>query len=77
MIWILSVMLSYGEVDETRMTYLQDMHFISESKCQDYLFTNKVMLVDSLLEEFRNHDEMNLTGFDYFCEGRFVELDEV
>jgi hypothetical protein len=77
MIWILSVMLSYGEVDESRMSYLQDMHFISESKCQDYLFNNKVMLVDSLLEEFRNYNNMKLTGFDYFCESKFVELDEV
>ena len=68
MIWILSVMLSYGEVDESRMSYLQDMHFISESKCQDYLFNNKVMLVDSLLEEFRNYNNMKLTGFDYFSE---------
>ena len=76
MIWILSVMLSYGEVDESRMSYLQDMHFISESKCQDYLFNNKVMLVDSLLEEFRNYNNMKLTGFDYFCESKFVELDE-
>ena len=70
-------MLSYGEVDESRMSYLQDMHFISESKCQDYLFNNKVMLVDSLLEEFRNYNNMKLTGFDYFCESKFVELDEV
>ena len=77
MIWILSVMLSYGEVDESRMSYLQDMQFISESKCQDYLFENKVILVDSLLKEFRYHQNMKLTGFDYFCESRFVELDEV
>ena len=77
MIWILTVMLSYADVDETRMTYLEDMHFISESKCQDYLFNNKVILVDSLLHEFRNYDGMKLKGFDYFCEGKFVPVEEV
>ena len=76
MIWILTVMMWY-EGEQTRNTYLQDIEFISESACKQYLFDNKVMLVDSLLEKFRNLDGMEMKSFEHFCEGKFVELDEV
>ena len=76
MIWILTVMMWY-EGDQTRNTYLQELQFISDTACKDYLFTNKVMLVDSLLEKFRNIEGMDMRSFEYFCEGKFVELDEV
>ena len=76
MIWILTVIMWY-EGEQTRNTYLQELQFISDSACKDYLFTNKVMLVDSLLEKFRNIEGMNMQSFEYFCEGKFVELDEV
>jgi|TARA_A100000172_G_scaffold40615_1_gene24761 hypothetical protein len=76
MIWVLTVMMWY-EGEQTRNTHLQDMQFISEDHCQDYLFDNKVMLVDSLLLKFRDIDGMTMQSFEYFCEGRFVEMDEV
>jgi len=76
MIWILTVMMWY-EGDQTRSTYLQDLQFISDTACKDYLFTNKVMLVDSLLENFRNIEGMDMQSFEYFCESKFVKLDEV
>jgi|TARA_R100001443_G_scaffold3549_2_gene11102 hypothetical protein len=76
MVWILTVMMWYGG-EETRNSYLQEMQFISEDACQQYLFDNKVTLVDSLLLKFRNVDGMSMQSFEYFCEGKFVELDEV
>ena len=76
MIWILTVMMWYEE-GQTRNSYLEDMQFISKDACQQHLFDNKVVLVDSLLEKFRNIDGMNMQSFEYFCEGKFVELDEV
>ena len=76
MIWILTVMMWY-EGEQTRNTYLQELQFISDTACKDYLFTNKVMLVDSLLEKFRNIEGMDMQSFEFFCEGKFVELDEV
>jgi hypothetical protein len=76
MIWVLTVMMWY-EGEQTRNTFLQEMQFISEDSCQQHLFDNKVMLVDSLLEKFRNIDGMNMQSFEYFCEGKFVQLDEV
>ena len=76
MIWILTVMMWY-EGEQTRNTYLQDMQFISQDHCKHYLFKNKVMLVDNLLEKFRNLDGMTMTGFEHFCEGKPVPLDSV
>ena len=76
MIWILTVMMWFGG-EETRNTHLQDMHFISKDACEQYLFDNKVTLVDSLLLKFRNTDGMKMESFEYFCEGKFVKLDEV
>ena len=76
MIWILTVMMWFGG-EETRNTHLQDMHFISKDACEQYLFDNKVTLVDSLLLKFRNTDGMEMESFEYFCEGKFVKLDEV
>jgi hypothetical protein len=76
MIWVLTVMMWY-EGEQTRNTYLQDIQFISEDACQQHLFDNKVMLVDNLLLKFRNVDGMNMKSFEYFCEGKPVELDEV
>ena len=75
MIWILTVMMWY-EGDQTRNTYLQEMQFISDDACKQYLFDNRVVLVDSLLEKFRIVDGMTMKSFEYFCEGKFVELDE-
>jgi len=69
--------MMWYEGEQTRNTHLQDMQFISEDHCQDYLFDNKVMLVDSLLLKFRDIDGMTMQSFEYFCEGRFVEMDEV
>ena len=45
MIWILTVIMWY-EGEQTRNTYLQEMQFISDTACKDYLFDNKVTLVD-------------------------------
>jgi hypothetical protein len=53
------------------------MQFISDDACKQYLFDNRVVLVDSLLEKFRIVDGMTMKSFEYFCEGKFVELDEV
>jgi hypothetical protein len=69
--------MMWYEGEQTRNTHLQDMEFISEDACQQYLFDNKVILVDSLLEKFRNINGMNMQSFEYFCEGTFVQLDEV
>ena len=76
MIWILTVMMWFGG-EETRNSHLQDMHFVSKDACQQYLFDNKVVLVDSLLEKFRSIEDMNMESFEYFCEGKPVQTDEV
>ena len=71
-IWILTVMLSYGNLIEMRTlehdSYIGDLQFNSESECQDYIYKNKVVVVIDLLETF---DDGTLTGFDFMCELRY------
>jgi hypothetical protein len=76
MIWVLTVMMWY-EGEQTRNSFLQDMEFISQDQCKEYLFQNKVMLVDSLFENFKDLNGMNMKSFEYFCEGKPVPLDSV
>ena len=69
-IWILTVMLSYGNMVEMRTlehdTAVNTVKFQTESECQDYLYKNKVWIVKDLLHTF---DDGSLTGFDFMCEG--------
>ena len=69
--------MMWYEGGETRYTYLQDMVFISEDQCQQYLFDNKVTLVTSLIEKFKNLDDMTMLSFEHYCEGRAVPLESV
>ena len=52
-IWILTVMLSYGNLIEMRTlehdTGVNTVKFQTESECQDYLYKNKVVIVKDLL----------------------------
>ena len=64
--WILMYMLTFG-VNGPIEHHLYIGDFTDEWKCQDYLHDNKVKITKNLFEW---HDNGELTGFDYFCEGR-------
>ena len=59
-IWILTVMLSYGNMVEMRTlehdTGVNTVKFQTESECQDYLYKNKVVIVKDLMCEGRWYD---------------------
>ena len=63
--WILVYMLTFANGDIEHNIYTGD--FTNEWECQDYLHDNKVKITKNLFEW---HDNGELTGFDYFCEGR-------
>ena len=42
----------------------------SHSTNADYLAKNKVVIVDSVLETFRNKDGKLLQNFEFYCEGK-------
>tara|TARA_R100001377_G_scaffold70661_1_gene46139 strand:+ start:230 stop:463 length:234 start_codon:yes stop_codon:yes gene_type:complete len=77
MIWYLTVMLTYAELDESKLTKWQEHSFDDDQACHLFLTTNKVALVDSLLERFRNEEDNTLTSFEFYCQGETIILQEV
>ena len=70
-------MLTYAELDESKLTKWQEHSFDDDQACHLFLTTNKVALVDSLLERFRNEDDNTLTSFEFYCQGETIILQEV
>ena len=77
-IWVVTAMLTYGSAgivaydkDITELTFTDDL------ECHQYIFDQKVLLADDLLAEYRLVDGENLTGFDFLCETRFIQTEEV
>jgi len=73
MIWFLIVMLTYTELNEPQLTKWEANTFKDKQECTLFLKTNKVILVDSLLEKFRNKNNNNLTSFEFYCKGENLE----
>ena len=77
-IWVVTAMLTYGSAgivaydkDITELTFTDDL------ECHQYIFDQKVLLADDLLAEYRVVDGENLTGFDFFCETRFIQTEDI
>ena len=77
MIWYLTVMLTYAGLNESKLTKWQEHSFDDDRTCHLFLSTNKVALVDSLLERFRNENGNTLTSFEFYCQGETIVLQEV
>ena len=70
MIYALSIMLWFVDVPKTDIQYWQHKTFETKWECLDYLADNKVMIVDSILENFREVDGKKLKNFEFFCESK-------
>ena len=68
MIWTLSVMLWYVDVPNPTLSFWQHETFDTKIECHRYLADNKVNIVDTVLESFRNNAGMELKNFEFFCE---------
>ena len=54
-----------------------ELTFESDWDCHEYIYDKKVILTDDLLAEYREVDGENLTGFDFFCETRFIQTENI
>ena len=54
----------------SRHTVLATSNVQSQYECHDYLAKNKVVIVDSVLETFRNRDGKLLQNFEFYCESK-------
>jgi len=77
MIWIISAMLVYHDVPQPVITDYTIKSFDSKVECMNYTWDNKVDMIDTLLEMHRQKEGKELKTFAFFCENRYVNLDEV
>lgn len=72
---ILTVMLWYAGLAEPQSTRYLLQEFNSHDQCQEYIFKNKVTLVESLLAEMKQVGPLELESFEYYCQDK--EFNEV
>ena len=70
-------MLVYHDVDKPVMTDYLIKSFDTKFECIDYTWNNKVDMIDELLDMHREVDGKKLKTFAFYCENRYVKLDEV
>jgi len=66
-------MLVFSGVAEPTTQFWQHKDFTNKEDCHEYVYKNKVKLVDSVLTDFRNFDGKVLSGFEFFCQGTTLE----
>tara|TARA_R110002012_G_scaffold318824_1_gene537838 strand:- start:637 stop:870 length:234 start_codon:yes stop_codon:yes gene_type:complete len=77
MYWIITAMLIYQDIEKPVMTDYLLKSFDSKHECLDYVWDNKVEMIDGLLEVHREVEGIKLRTFDFFCENKFLDLEEV
>ena len=75
MIWILTAMLWYTDVEKPRYSDYNVQVFESREECQTYLFMNKAKIVTELAIAHGMDNGKSLQTWAFFCENR--ELEEV
>ena len=72
MIWILSVWLIFVDTSQPFAQHWQHESFETKEDCFVYLADNKIEMVDSILEQFRNYEGKLLKNFEFFCENKKI-----
>ena len=77
MIWVITAMLIYHYVDKPVMTDYLIKSFDTKFECIEYTWDNKVDMIDDLFDMHKEVDGKKLKTFAFYCENRYVKLDEV
>ena len=77
MIWVITAMLVYHDVDKPVMTDYLIKSFDTKFECVEYTWDNKVDMIDELFGMHKEVDGKKLKTFAFYCENRYVKLDEV
>ena len=70
MIWILSAMLWYTDVEKPKYSDYNVKVFQSREECHDYLFWNQAEIVTELAIAHGMEDGKALKTWAFFCENR-------
>ena len=77
MIWVITAMLVYHDVDKPVMTDYLIKSFDTKFECMEYTWDNKVDMIDELFDMHKEANGKKLKTFAFYCENRYVKLDEV
>ena len=77
MIWVITAMLVYHDVDKPKMTDHMIKSFDTKYECIEYTWQNKVYMIEELFDIHKEANGKKLKTFAFYCENRYVELDEV
>ena len=77
MIWVITAMLVYHDVDKPVMTDYLIKSFDTKFECVEYTWDNKVDMIDELFDMHKEVDGKKLKNLLFYCENRYVKLDEV
>ena len=77
MIWVITAMLVYHDVEKPKMTDYMIKSFDTKYDCIEYTWQNKVDMIDELLSIHRNLGDKELKTFAFYCENRTLDLEEV
>ena len=77
MIWVITAMLVYHDVDKPKMTDYMIKSFDTKYECIEYTWQNKVDMIEELFDIHKEANGKKLKTFAFYCENRDVELDEV
>jgi len=73
MIWILTAMLWYTDVEKPRYSDYNVQVFESREECHTYLFMNKAKIVTELAIAHGMDNGKSLQTWAFFCENRKLE----
>ena len=77
MIWVITAMLVNHDVDKPKMTDYMIKSFDTKYDCIEYTWQNKVDMIEELFDIHKEADGKRLKTFAFYCENRYVDLDEV
>ena len=77
MIWVITAMLVQNDVDKPKMTDYMIKSFDTKYDCIEYTWQNKVDMIEELFDIHKEADGKRLKTFAFYCENRYVDLDEV
>ena len=75
MIWVITAMLWYHDIDRPIYTDYLLKSFDTKRECLDFVFWNKLEMIMELAEEKGTYEGQALKTWTFYCENR--RLDEV
>ena len=73
MIWVISAMLWYQDIDKPIYTDYLLKTFDTRQECLDFVFWNKVEMIMELAEEKGTYEGQTLKTWAFYCENRQLE----